>query len=378
MRDKILFISTMAGLPWGASEELWTRTAIWLVKQRIPVAASVHGWHQLDPRISNLLRVGVDLRPRPVERSLITRLRQYLSGKAQFVVDIEKSLKGISPSLVVISNGATFPPIELLEMCIERGWRFATIAHTNPPTWWPSDEMAARFRKALPLAERCYFVSEANRTLAEKQLGYDFENAEIVRNPLNVQTASKMSWPSCKIDDELRMACVGRLSGEKGLDIILDVLAEPQWEERRWRLTLYGSGPLRNVLERLVKRAKLDERVSFAGYVAVEKIWSENHILVMPSRFEGMPLAVIEAMFCGRPVVATNVGGISEVITDNRTGFLADAAVPECFGTSLERMWTQRYRLEDIGKQAEADIRELMPNNPIQIFAEKLKDLTHL
>ncbi len=175
------------------------------------------------------------------------------------------------------------------------------------------------------------------------------------------------------------MACVGNLfPTEKGQDIILDVLAAPEWAERNWRLTFYGSGPNRDVLERLVDRLKLRDRVCFGGYVAVEKIWRENHILVLPSRYEGMPLTVVEAMFCGRPVVATDVGGNSEVIKEGVTGFLAAAPVVECFGSALERMWAQRDRLQDMGKLAATRIREFIPDDPVGIFAERLKTMTNL
>jgi glycosyltransferase involved in cell wall biosynthesis len=118
--------------------------------------------------------------------------------------------------------------------------------------------------------------------------------------------------------------------------------------------------------------------VSFAGNVAVEKIWQENHIMVMPSRHEGMPLTIVEAMFSGRPVLATNVGGNSELIKDGMTGFLAEAAVAECFGRALERMWVQRDGLEAMGKLAAASIRELIPGDPVSIFAEKLLSLARL
>jgi glycosyltransferase involved in cell wall biosynthesis len=188
---------------------------------------------------------------------------------------------------------------------------------------------------------------------------------------------SPIPWPVEAPDHELRMACVGRLSAEKGQDILFEVLASSCWMERNWRLTLYGDGPARDVLERLVKSLKLQDRVYFAGHVPVEKIWNENHIMVAPSRHEGMPLTVVEAMFCGRPVVATNVGGNPEVIKDGVTGFLAAPAM-ECFSEAMERMWKQRGRLQEIGKLAAASIRELMPEDPVSIFAEKIFTLARL
>jgi glycosyltransferase involved in cell wall biosynthesis len=377
MRKGILFISTMASDPWGGSEELWTQTAVLLAKG-VPVAASVHGWPQLDRRITGLSRAGVDLRPRPIKSSIFALARRYISGGTQIALDIKRSFGHISPSLVLISDGFAFPPIELAELCVAKGWPFATVAHANRANFWPLDE-ATRLRKVLPLARRCFFVSKENQALAERQLGYDFDNAEVVRNPLTIDNASAIPWPHQTCDQALRLACVARLDPtQKGQDILLDVLASPCWRERNWRLTLYGDGPNRDVLGRLVERLNLQARVSFAGHVAVEKIWRENHILVMPSRYEGMPITVIEAMFCGRPVVATSVGGNSEVIRDGVTGFLAEAAVAECYGRALERMWTQRHGLEEIGKLAAADIREFIRDDPVEIFAEKLQSLANL
>jgi glycosyltransferase involved in cell wall biosynthesis len=377
LRNPILFISTMAGSPFGGSEVLWTRTAALLAKQGVPVAASVHGWEQLDRRISELLRVGVDLRPRPLKSSLVSLARRYMSGKEKIVVDIESSFGNILPSLVVISNGFVVPPIELAEMCVAKHWPYATVAHVNLAAFWPHDELAGRFRKVLPLARRCFFVSESNKLLAGRQFDYNFDNAEVIHNPTNVETASPIPWPSDVSEKQLRMACVGRLASEKGLDVLFEVLANSCWRTRNWRLSLYGEGPIRDVLGRLVNRlGGLHDRVSFEGHVAaVEKIWRENHVLVMPSRHEGMPLAIFEAMWCGRPVVAANVGGVSEVIKDDLTGFVAEAAVAESFGRALERMWRQRDRLPEIGKLAAANIREIMPDDPVGIFAAKLRSL---
>ena len=88
MRKKILFISTVAGV--GGSEELWTRTAVFLAKEGVPVAASFQGRPEPDRRISELSGLGVDLRPRPVKPSLIGLARRYASGKGQITVDVAK------------------------------------------------------------------------------------------------------------------------------------------------------------------------------------------------------------------------------------------------------------------------------------------------
>lgn len=368
----------MAGDPWGACEELWSQTALRLSKQGLSVGASVQGWPRLNSRVLNLTQSGIIVRPRPLKPSIVGRVRRHVSRRPQIAVDLEMTFGRSSPRLVVVSDGWAFPQIELLEMFVAKGWPFATLLHANWDAWWLSDDMCTRYRATLPLAKQCFFVSEANRILEEMQLGYSFNNAEIVQNPINIDVKAPLPWPAISIDQELRMACVGRLyPAQKGQDILLQILAKPRWLERSWRLNLYGEGPNRDILERLIRRLNLSNRVSFAGYVAVEKIWRENHVLVMPSRYEGVPLTTVEAMFCGRPVVATNVGGNPAVIEDGVTGFLA-APVLECFEEALERMWEDRDDLQDIGKAGEMSVRKFLLKDPVGVFTAKIRSLACL
>lgn len=85
------------------------------------------------------------------------------------------------------------------------------------------------------------------------------------------------------------------------------------------------------VMERLAQKLGLSDRITFLGFASVEQILSTNHVhvLVMPSRYEGLPLAMVEAMLCARPVVATDIASHREIIEDDVvTGFLADAPTP--------------------------------------------------
>jgi glycosyltransferase involved in cell wall biosynthesis len=282
--------------------------------------------------------------------------------------------------LVVLSDGAFVLPADLMELCLAKGWPFVTIAQANTETWWPNDQLADRYRRALQLALRCYFVSTGNLRLAEKQLGHKFNNAEVVWNPFNVRVDARPGWPSLGTDDQLRLASVGRLyPPAKGQDILLEALAGGSWAARSWRLTLYGDGSARNGLERLAEHLGLSHRVFFAGHTPdVEQIWAENHVLVMPSRVEGLPLTMVEAALCGRPVVATNIAGHSEIIDDGVTGFLADAPTARSFAGALERLWERRTDLEEIGDLAARRIREKIPADPVQVFAEKLTTLAGL
>ena len=86
--------------------------------------------------------------------------------------------------------------------------------------------------------------------------------------------------------------------------------------------------------------------VEFAGHQNnIEEIWRKHHALVLPSRFEGMPLVVVEAMLCGRPCIATDVGGNRELVRDGINGFLAKAPTVELLDEAMNRAWDNRGRL---------------------------------
>jgi glycosyltransferase involved in cell wall biosynthesis len=148
------------------------------------------------------------------------------------------------------------------------------------------------------------------------------------------------------------------------------------WRDRQWSLTFYGEGPQKEGLARLAHRLGLESRVTFAGFLSpVEKIWAENHVLAMPSRAEGLPLTIVEAMLCGRPVLATDVAGHAEIIEDGITGFLADAPTPSSLIETLEILWARRMELRLIGMRAAQSIRKQVPSDPAKVFAEKIKVL---
>jgi glycosyltransferase involved in cell wall biosynthesis len=371
----------MDSAPWGGSEELWSRAALDLVAEGFPVSASVVGWSPLHSRVLDLRARGVELwlRPRwhcvPLWQHPWRRLMSRLNGPTAF--EVARLIATRHPALTVLSVGGPFPPIDLLELCVSKGSPFVSIAQTNAEGFWPSDDLAERYRLALAGAVRCFFVSRANLQLAEKQIGASLPNAEVVRNPFNISFDATPPWPAMGCGGEMCFACVARLTpSSKGQDILLEALATPLWQDRSWRLYLYGEGPQRQGLERFAETLGLADRVVFAGFAAVEKIWAANHVLIMPSRFEGLPLAMVEAMLCARPVIATNVAGHAEIIEDGVTGFLADAPTVGALSIALERFWERRTEAEEIGRAGAKKIRQLIPNNPVRVFADKLKTLT--
>jgi glycosyltransferase involved in cell wall biosynthesis len=321
-----------------------------------------------------LADAGIDLKFRPSDYPLWQKgWRKISNRRSHLAIEIRKFLDSTSPDLVVFSTGKAIPPIEVLELSQARSIPFVTIGQCNNEAWWPEDDEAERLRHVLASARRCYFVSRGNWSLAEKQIGCRLQNAELVFNPFNVDRNIRIDWPEDN-EGRLLMACVGRLHpASKGQHILLEALAAPRWADRPWSLRLYGEGRMKETLRRLADRLRLSERVCFAGHVSVEEIWATNHVLVLPSRYEGLPLVIVEAMLCGRPAVVTDVAGNADMISDGETGFLAKSPTVRDFADALEALWSNRARLEKIGGAAAAMIRQLVPPDPVRDFVEKIK-----
>jgi len=131
------------------------------------------------------------------------------------------------------------------------------------------------------------------------------------------------------------LAFVGRLAPQKDPLTLLE--ATRQLSEVK--LLLVGDGPLRAEVERFIRENGLVNRVLLTGVRAdIPDILAASDVFVSPSRWEGLPLAVIEAMMAGLPVVATRVGGVPELVEDGVTGFLVSPRDPEALTAAIQKL----------------------------------------
>jgi len=228
LRPRVVFVSNCWG-PWGGSEELWSRTALDLVAQGFPVSAIK--WSPPHRRMLDLGERGVEVWSYPPRWRRAWR-KLTAPDKSSITLGVQKMLMARPADIVVLANEGAFPPIDLLELCVSRRLPFVTIAQANSEQWWLDDVDAERYRIGLASALKCYFVSKANLRLAEKQIGCELSNAEVVWNPVNVDLGAVPPWPQLGRDGELHLACVARLDPKaKGQDILFEVLAGPAWED---------------------------------------------------------------------------------------------------------------------------------------------------
>ena len=354
-----MFVSTMGGGSWGASEELWAATAEQALACGHEVGISVYDWPSAPEMLQRLGRKGAQIwRRRRGDGTRLARLTRRLRSPYAHIGEFR-------PDVTLVSQGGTYDALHLPGLAAtlaELGKPFALLCHANTEIVEPT--IRARASDLFGRAALLGFFSNHSRRICEQQLARELPNAMVLQNPIKLADYTPLPWPA---GAGAKFASVARLDvWHKGHDLMFEALAQPAWADRDWRLTLYGEGHDQAYLQALTAFHGIAERVTFGGFVAdVRAIWATNHMLLVSSRLrETVPLVLVEAMLCGRPVVATEVGIAPELIEDGRAGFLADAPVAKAFGRALERAWSTQHRWEDMGLFANQDAIAAMDPSP--------------
>jgi glycosyltransferase involved in cell wall biosynthesis len=199
-------------------------------------------------------------------------------------------------------------------------------------------------------------VSNSHAALAcAQRAGVRMRRSEVVDNIVVVKGRAR---PGADIDAP-RIVAAGGLIPVKAYDVLLESLGQLASAGHRFELFLAGDGPEKPRLQRLVDSLGLTSRVTFLGSVDdVPVLFSSAHILVHPSRSEGISNTILEGMAEGLPVVATAVGGIPELLTQGQTGLLVDPDRPDALAAALRRVIESSSLREELGRNGLELVRE--------------------
>lgn len=367
---KIVFIASNEYVPWGGSEFCWSAAAERFARRGVKVCVSVKDWDAPVRQVEYLRSVGCRI-VRRRSLSLVDRLVRKIFPRIEYAREHVRAV-GAGADLIVISQGNNVDGLPWMKAAKSNGYKYAVIAQAAAEHWWPNDDLAKCLAEHYENACASYFVSEANLSLSRRQFVAPLRNARVIRNPFNVRYDAQPAWPG-NTSEGLSLACVGRLdAAQKGQDLLIEVLNLPHWRVRNVHVTLFGSGVNEQGLRLMVENLKL-RSIGFGGFANdIEELWSRKHALVLPSRYEGLPLALVEAMLCGRPCIVTDVGGNRELVRDGINGFLAKAPTVELLDEAMNRAWDGRNRLIEVGNTAASDVRKWVSKDPSEDFVGEL------
>ena len=173
-----------------------------------------------------------------------------------------------------------------------------------------------------------------------------------------------------------RLICVGRLAAEKGQLLLIEAAARLARKGMRFELVLVGDGPMRGQLGELILKYGLADRIRITGWISSSAVREEMlaaRALVQPSLAEGLPVVIMEAMTLRRPVVATFIAGIPELVRDGETGWLIPAATVDELANAMEDCLSKTP--EELQRLGENAYRRAIASHSIDAQAAHLAEL---
>jgi glycosyltransferase involved in cell wall biosynthesis len=355
---KIGIISTVGNYSWAGSEEMWKLFATEALHRGHSVAVMVQKPIAQSEELAEFRALGgVVFAYDPLNRITSRTVARGLHSRF-------RRLKRWHPEIVCTSGSPATPyrDRDLYDLLRAHEGRRVFIIQGNAEWYIIGQAERDALRSLYCSAQRIICVSRSNAELLQRQLTSTLPIA-ILPNPIRTRLEHPLPWPG---DFEpVRFATVGRYeTGSKCQDRLLEALAGSEWKGRNWRLDLFGNGPDGKYLQDVIRYFGLGDRVTLCGFERdFTRIWIDRHLHVLTSRAEGLALALIESMFCGRPAVITRTGGNHELLRDNTDGFVSAGEDPEIIRQALERAWINRQTWPEMGEAAFQRATEWIPRN---------------
>ena len=304
---------------------------------RVPESEFVHGLSVRHPRYLHVPGIGMRAQPDSLARALLEDLRSHGDDAHRFdVVDAHYFYPdGVAAARVAAQLG--------LPLVISaRGSDINLIAQ--------KPFARRRMLEAAKKADALIAVSSA-LALRMASLGMPAARIHVLRNGVD----PVVFFPESKAEARARLGLreraryvlgVGNLVAEKGFDLLVRAVAKLPDA----RLLLVGEGGLRGTLHALAQKLA-PGRVEFWGNMPQSDLrlaYSAADVLGLPSLREGWPNVVLEAIACGLPVVASNVGGIPEIVGEDAPAMLVDTRAPDAWADALDRVMSREYATDEI------------------------------
>jgi len=205
------------------------------------------------------------------------------------------------------------------------------------------------------MADHYVAVSEQVKAHLQRSSGIAELKISTIYNGILVETGNqsdKTAYMSCAglhADDRLVMTA-GRLHRQKGFDCLIHAMAVVHAAYPRVKLLILGEGEEENNLKKLARSLELIDTIQFMGLRPdVDRLLHCIDLFVLPSRWEGLPNAVLEAMAAGKPVVATEVGGIPELVVQGVTGVIVPPQDVQALAEAIKALLSDEPRALTMG-----------------------------
>jgi glycosyltransferase involved in cell wall biosynthesis len=354
--DRVSVVLAESGTSVGGTERV-----VWELATRLPPARfDVSVWLSTAPGIDEF-SAALEGRGIPVERVTEVDSRWDVRG----LLSTWRRLRRAAPRLLHVHHVWPAADRYLAELATLAGVPHLVVTeHITGTSHGAAQRTLKRreLRHAAAVTAVCGAVAE---TLV-RDYGVDRQRIRIVTNGTEPPDEDA-EWPEAR---DLRTlfgatplrplwVCAARLEQQKGQDVLIEAAALVHRRGLEFTLALAGEGSLRATLEAQAARLGIGARVRFLGQVeAIGPLLLAADAVAIPSRWEGLPLTLLEALVRGRPVVASAVGGIPELVEDGKTGRLVPADDAEALAEALEQFHRKPDAAMRLGRAGARRVRE--------------------
>lgn len=233
-------------------------------------------------------------------------------------------------------------------------------------------------RYMAQISDKIITVSEYDRRLALARGVGSEKGIVTIHNGMPLLPKKQRGNDCSKDEDAVFLIMVARFDEPKDQRALVKALAP--LKELKWKLELVGGGPLLEETRQVAEKLGLKDRVTFSGFCNdVAKRLERADIFVLISHWEGLPLTILEAMRAGLPVVASDVGGVSETIVNSETGFLVPRGNEQALTNALSYLIGSKRARETMGERGRCKFErcftfEMMLKRTFDIYAEVLQE----
>jgi len=302
-----------------------------------------------------------------VSKALLSRVHVLTEADgARQADEVVRSLDGTT--VAGVHGYFAHAPAEVAErVAMQLGTRFGFSIHAKDARKVPREVLSERARKAACVVACNHDVADELRDSGAK--------VHLMPHGVDLDRFAPRCFPYV---GTLQLLAVGRLVEKKGFHILIAAAARLRVP---FQLDIVGEGPEEKRLRKLIGKHGLESKIRLCGPKTHEDLpeaYSRAHVLIVPSIVDrtgdrdGLPNVVLEAMACGRPVIASDVGAIGSAVVHGVTGLLTQPGNAESLATAIDQLGEYHSRLQQFGTRARERVQH---DYDLRICTERFHDL---
>lgn len=230
--------------------------------------------------------------------------------------------------------------------------------------YWNEDIL---FEKYIPKLDRYIVLNNRDKEMFKKEKNIE---CQVIYNPRSFNSKEKS-----KVNKKQFLAA-GRFNYQKGFDLLIESFNTFSKRNDEWKLVIVGDGKEKFKLLKKVNKYKLGDRIIFESFTNnIKEYFLNSSVLLLPSRWEGMPMIVLESLEMGVPVISYDITAVEPLITNGKEGIIVKGFDKDEFSIAMENMVSSPNLIEDMSKECRIKAREFDVENIRDKWIELIDEL---